>query len=143
MCIMPKNLIHTLDPEKILLIPKNQNSASIMALHRSLIAEGVMPLRGNFNMLPGMLSTLSGIKAMGSSVNKVAIIIDDDNLSASALAEIKSLCEERQFCSMRIDANVSLLLHTKHTFKELSVLGNRLNTLPRVVENSHEHSFAC
>lgn len=142
MRIMPKNLIQKLDPENILLIPKNQDTVSIMALHRSLIAEGVIPLRGNFNMLPGMLSTLSGIKSMGSSVSKVAIIIDDDNLSTKALGEIKILCEDRQFCSMRIDSNVALLLHTKQTVKELSVLGDKLRTFPKPTERNNDQRLA-
>lgn len=144
MRITPKSLIQKMDPERILLFPKDKESSSMMAVHRSIIAHGIIPLRGNFDMLPGMLSTLSGIQAMGASLSKVAIIIDDDHLTHKALTEIKDLCEQRQFCSMKMDGDVSLLLHTQQSKNELKVLGDRLVPYSETVRDQGiEERYSC
>lgn len=135
MRITPKSLIQEVDPAKILYIPKSGKGNQILAAHRSLVAAGAIPLRGKFSLLPGMLSTLSNIRDMGVKAAKVAIIIDDDQLSPKDLAEIKELMLNRQFCSMPIDNGVMLILHTRMKPGELGLIRDLLQHPPLLDED--------
>jgi hypothetical protein len=72
---------------------------------------------------------------MGVKATKVAIIIDDDQLSPKDLAEIKDLMLSRQFCSMPIDNGVMLIVHTRMKPSELGLIKDLLE-YPSLSEES-------
>jgi hypothetical protein len=135
MRITPKSLIQDVDPAKILYIPKAGKGNQLLVSHSYLVAAGAIPLRGKFSLLPGMLSTLSNIRDMGVKASKVAIIIDDDQLSHKDLAELKDLMIGRQFCSMPIDNGVMLIVHTRMKPSELGLIRDLLQYPPLVEES--------
>lgn len=121
-----KNILGGSDPNTAIIFSKSSGPDSPMDIHRALIANGLVPLRGDYKKLPAIMSTMEAISLMVPKSTKVAIVIEDNDLDAASLEKIRQLVVDRSFShwSLDNDARIIIISDNKPSMFRQALKGN-------------------
>lgn len=129
-----KGLLAATTSDKALFVQRRHEQSVSKDVHRALIAQEAVPLRGDYQKIPSIMNALQSLGFMTPKKTVLALVIDDDKLTKEQLEVIRNIAVDRTYMGRKVEVNVRVVIVSdiKPSMAK-DVFGENL-----VLVNSHE-----